>query len=181
MRPLCYAGYFGQLKDLKLEHICCRQLDLKSATCLTSVSLRVIELCSLPCDLVLPSSVKRLEFVGYSLFTKIQAAFVQELLPNLTEVTLGMPCICGNLYTCSMHAEFSSLACVPTLPGSLRHLHVTERFVKRLLDSSAQTCLRRCTGLEHLTWAAHEDPEGELRAWVQAARHVHILDNDPIV
>lgn len=56
---------------------------------------------------------------------------------------------------------------------------MTEQVTKLLLDKSAQTCLRRCTSLEHLT--AHEDPEVELRAWVQASRHVHILDNDPVV
>lgn len=45
--PLCYdlgAGHSGQPKDLKLKHICCRQLDLESALCLTSISLKHIEM-----------------------------------------------------------------------------------------------------------------------------------------
>ena len=129
-------------------------LDLAPTTCLNTLSLRVIDLCSTPCVLELPSSVKCLEFIGYSLFTTKYAGYISHKLPSLTEVTLGLPCLCGAVGTCREHAEFSSLAYVPILPDSLRHLRVIEHFMKSLLDSSAQTCLRRCTGLEHLTLLA---------------------------
>ena len=170
-------GYSGQLKDLKLKIICCSILDLESATCLTSISLINIEACCMPCDLVLPSSVERLEFIGYSLVTR-HAKYVLEGLSSLKQVTLGLPYPCGT-YLCIKHRELISFAHIPTLPGSLCHLRVTDYLMKGLLDRSAKRCLRYCTGLEHLTLPADEDPEEELYAWVKAARHLHVLDNDP--
>ena len=50
--------------------------------------------------------------------------------------------------------------------------------MKELLDESAHRCLRCCTSLEHLTLPANGRPIVNLHAWVKAARHVHVLDND---
>ena len=62
-------GYCGQLKDLTPQDMCCRIVDLESATCLTSISLRGIDCCTF-CELKLPGNVVQLELFCHSLITK---------------------------------------------------------------------------------------------------------------
>ena len=96
-------SYSGELKDLKLQYLHYRTLDLGVATCLTSISLKDIEQPGVSCELSLPSSVMRLEVFGKGLMS--------QRLPNLTHLTLG---------TCPK--------CMPTMPGSLRWLNVTSKY-----------------------------------------------------
>ena len=169
------SGNLVKLKNLKLRDICCRILDFKLATCLTSISLKDIDPLDVPCELMLPSSLGCLEFFGYGLFNR-RVAYILQGLSSLTQVTLGSQAP-GTYSGMFLPENYSSSACMPTLPGSLRHLRVAHLFTKELLDDSAQTCLRYCSALEHLTLPANLSPQGELYAWVKAARHVHVLDN----
>ena len=57
-------GYSGRLKTLKLQDINCSVLDLEVATCLTSISLKAIEMEGVSCKLILPSSVVCLQFLA---------------------------------------------------------------------------------------------------------------------
>lgn len=49
----------------------------------------------------------------------------------------------------------------------------------KLLDGSAQDCLRICTGLEYLILPLGQCPEEETSAWLKGARFVRVSDNDP--
>ena len=124
---------------------------------------------------MLPSSLGCFEFFGYGLFTR-RVEYILQGLSSLTQVALGSQAP-GTFSAMHLPGNYGSSACMPTLPGSLRHLRVTNLFTKELLDDSAQTCLRSCSALEHLTLPANLSPQGELYAWVKAARHVHVLDN----
>ena len=170
-------GYCAQLKDLKLEHICCRMIDLGSARALTSISFTGMESQHILCELILPSMVTLLEFFGTALFDS-HAKYMLKGLSSLAQITLGTrDPRCSYIHREPI-AKLDSFACMPTLPGSLRYLRVMSPSLKKLLDDSAQRCLRFCTSLQHLTLPAYEHPVGKLHAWVKAARHVHILDFD---
>ena len=169
------SDYSGQLKDLTLKHICCNKIDLGLATTLTSISLTDMDSRRMSCELVLPSMVERLEFLGNALITR-DSKYLLQGLSCLRQVTLGHQD--PRHFSGTEELGLSSSACMPTLPGSLRHLRVMTSAVKGLLDHSAQRCLKFCTSLEHLTLPAYEHPMRELHAWVKAARHVHILDNE---
>lgn len=56
---------------------------------------------------------------------------------------------------------------------------MTSNSLKKLLDASAQECLKYCAGLEYLTLPLGQYPKVELYAWVKSARYVRISDNDP--
>ena len=56
-------GYSGQLKDLTLQHMCFRIIDLESATCLTSISLKGVDCCTF-CELKLPAVWYNLSFLA---------------------------------------------------------------------------------------------------------------------
>ena len=166
-------GYSGQLKNLQLRYMHCSMLDLEVATCLTHISLNTIEKQDVSCELILPSSLVRLEFVGKSLTTR-RAKCLLEGLPSLTHLTLGI----GN-FGGSREPELSGSACLPTMPSSLRWFRVTSTSLKKLLDASAQECLKYCAGLEYLTLPLGQYPKGGLYAWVKSARYVRVSDNDP--
>lgn len=190
------GDYSGQLKDLTLQDMCCRTVDLESATCLTSIRLRGIDCCTF-CELKLPSSVVQLKFFGHSLITK-HAHTLLEGLSNLTQVVLGTCEISivyewwsdngsGGLdalshdidYTMGERLGSMAMACLPIMPSSLRWLHVTSLPLKMLLDDSAHKCLGNCVGLEHLILPAYAYPSRQLHAWVKAAPYVRVSDNDP--
>ena len=134
--------YTGQLTELRLDNLPCRELDLGSATDLTSIPLADIDTLSRPCKLSLPDCVKSLNFLGSTLFYS-SAKHCLEELTSLSRLTLGTNDSYGQqqLDTCS---------CMPTLPSSLRFLHVTCCYLERLLDFSAFRCLQACTNSEHL-------------------------------
>ena len=166
-------GYSGQLKDLKLHDCFYHTLDLRTATCLTSICLKNIDQPQLPCELILPDSVVRLEVFGDSLTTR-HAKCLLEVLPSLTHVKLGN----GGSHFGNV-CELSNSACMPTMPGSLQWLSVTSESLKKVLDGSAQDCLRFCTGLEYLILPSGQCPEAELYAWVKDARYVRISEEVP--
>ena len=168
-------GYSGQLKNLQLQDMYCSSLDLAVATCLTSIRIKTIEMQDVICEINLPSSVVRLEFYGTSLTTR-HAMCLLERLPSLTHVTLGDN---GFLKRHMREPELNGSACMPIMPSSLRWFSVTSICFKKLLDLSAQECLKTCTGLEYLMLPFRQYPKGELLAWVKSARYVRISDNDP--
>ena len=148
--------YSGRLKDLKLQDLRYHTLDLGVATCLTSIRLKNIDKPGVSCELILPSRVARLEVFGDSLTIR-HAKRVLEGLPSLTHLTLGT-----SKFDFMNELMFSSSACMPTMPGSLRWLHVTSKAMKNLLDGSAQDYMRFCTGLEHLILPLGQNPQGNL-------------------
>lgn len=168
-------GYSGQLRNLKLQNMYCSTLDLKVATCLTSISLKVIEKKDVSCELILPSSVVRLNFRGnFHTLTTRHAKCLLEGLSCLTQVTLGL-----TKFTNRRRPELNSSACMPTMPSSLLWLSVESNTLKQLLDRCAQDCLRHCLGLEYLILPLSAYPQGALLTWVQAAQYVRVSDNDP--
>ena len=118
------SDYSGQLKDLKLKHICCNRIDLGLATTLTSISLTGMDSRSISCELILPSMVERLEFFGNTLITR-DSKYLLQGLSSLTQVTLGSRDPRHYSFSGTKELGLSSSACMPTLPGSLRHLRVT--------------------------------------------------------
>ena len=168
-------GYSGQLKNLELQNMYCSTLDFAVATSLTSIRLLAIDKQDMSCKLILPSSVVRLEFYGNSLTTMPAKSLLQGL-SRLTHVIVGdLPT--GNLD--ARELEVNGSACMPTMPSSLRWFYVTSTSSKKLLDESAQECLKYCTTLEYLILPLGTYPTGELYAWVKGARYVRISDNDP--
>ena len=165
--------YSGQLKDLKLQDLYYHTVNLGVATCLTSIRLYNIDQPCVPCELTLPSSVVQLEVFCDSL-TMRHAKCLLQGLPSLTHVTLGRSRV-----KCVNEPELSSSACMATMPGSLRWLRVMCNPLKKLLDGSAQDCLRFCTGLEYLILPLDQHAKGELYAWVKDARYVRVSDHDP--
>lgn len=160
------------LTDLKLSNMRCSKIDLGLAEALTSLSLLAMDWGSVSCELILPSTLERFESSCSCLFST-HGKHVLEGLSSLTHVLLQTN---NCTYYEAEEAELHRSEYMPSLPGSLRHLLVMSSDIKRLLDDSAQRCLRFCTSLQHLTLPEDEYPEGELCAWVKAARHVHIVD-----
>ena len=165
-------GYSGQLRNLQLQDMHCSTLDLEVATCLTRISLKSIENQGVSCEPILPSSVVRLEFFGNGLTTR-HAKCLLEGLPSLTHVTLGV-----NKFGHWREPDLKDSACMPTMPSSLRWLSVMSSSLKKLLDESAQECLRRCTDLEQLMLPLLQYPKEQLESWVKDAQHVRVSDND---
>ena len=105
-------GYSGQLNELKLQEMLCTLLDLGVATCLTSISLKNTDRQGVSCELILPVSLVRLEFLGDSLTTWHAKCLLQGL-PSLTHVKLGL-----NRYEFLREPELISSPCMPAVPGS---------------------------------------------------------------
>ena len=163
------------LKDLKLSKLCCSKVGLGPAVAVTSLGLIAMDWNGMSCELILPSTLERLESSCNCLFS-MHGKHVLDGLSSLTHLTIETE---SRSYCEAEEAELHHSEYMPTLPSSLRRLHVMSSDIKKLLDDSAQRCLRFCTSLEHLTLPANEYPEGELHAWVKAAQHVHIVDNGP--
>ena len=144
-------GYSGRLKTLKLQDINCSVLDLQVATCLTSISLKAIEMGGVSCKLILPSSVACLQFFGNCCtLTTGHAKCLLEGLPHLKRITLGL----NKFY--DYHGgrpELNSSVCMPTMPSSLCWLSVKSFSLKQLLDGCAQECLQHCAGLDSKLWS----------------------------
>lgn len=178
------TGYRGQLKDLKLQALCCKTLDVESATQLTRLSLRHIDGICVCCELLLPSSLVCINFCGNSLVSR-HAKKVLAGLYKLTQVTLGNDGMIRGSYDeygfvkPNGEISFYSSACMPTMPSSVCRLHVTTRCMKELLDDCAQECLKNCIDMEHLILPLREYPKGGLYEWVKAAPYVRVSDNDP--
>ena len=169
--------YSGQLTELRLEHLHCSEMDLRSATDLTSITLADIDSFSIPCKLSLPDCVASMQFLGSTLFRPGAQHSLQELT-KLSRLTLGT----NKPDFMSQHARgqqmLDTCTCIPTLPSSLCHLHITCHHLQHLLQFSAHRCLQACTSLAHLTLPGLIY-DGELSAWKKAARHLHCEDKDP--
>ena len=188
-----------QLCDVTLEGFCCSVVDLSGFASLTSVSLSRLDTPELPCKLVLPERVQSFSFCGTSLFVTAGNQCLLADLNCLTQLVLDPGKEDLEFMDRGVFVG-QQLLHLPQLPGSLRHLHLkgppsnlstasNDRYRNLFLrdmdtappqvyiDVCDWQCLTGCTNLERLTLPLGYKLSGGLYAWVQAARHVHTVQD----
>ena len=188
-----------QLCDITLEGFCCSGVDLSGFASLTSVSLSRLDTPELPCKLVLPERVQSFSFCGTSLFVTAGNQCLLADLNCLTQLVLDPGKEDLEFMDRGVFVG-QQLLHLPQLPGSLRHLHLkgppsnlstasNDRYRNLFLrdmdtappqvyiDVCDWQCLTGCTNLERLTLPLGYKLSGGLYAWVQAARHVHTVQD----
>ena len=181
------AGVGNQLKALVLAGIWFTVVDLSFTTTLSTVSLITIDSCNQLCQLALPSSLQSLTFFGESLFGIEVNEGQLTPLSHFTRLTLGVDGPNGGCAPQRALASPAGVVRLPLLPSSLRHLHLWADEMNYMFDFDHLPgqpfvdycdwhCLDPCTNLERLTLPTCYSLKGHLKAFVQSARHLHIVE-----
>ncbi len=181
------AGVGNQLKALVLDGIWSTVVDLSFTTSLSTVSLITIDSCNQLCQLALPSSLQSLACFGESLFGIEVNEGQLAPLSHLTRLTLGVDGPNGGCASQRALASPAGVVRLPLLPTSLRHLHLWADESDYIFDFDYVPgqpfvnfcdwhCLDPCTNLERLTVPTCYSLKGQLKAFVQSARHLHIVE-----
>ena len=159
------------LQEFYLHGIPCSEVDLGESS-LIEIGLSYIDHDRLLCKLSLPSSTQSFHFCGHSLYCAEAQTSLQHL-SSLSDLVLGS----AELF--AGRSQKLGLACLPKLPASLRHFSVTCGDLFVLLCAAAVECLSSCSNLEHLKLpqgcSLDAPEEGDLHAWVKAARFLHTV------
>ena len=102
-------------------------------------------------------------------------------LSHLTRLTLGVDGPDGGCASQHALASPAGVVSLPLLLGSLRHLHLWADELDHVpeqpfVDYCDWHCLDPCTNLERLTLPTCYSLKGQLKAFVQSARHLHIVE-----
>lgn len=181
------AGVGTRLQTLVLDDLFCTVVDFSFTTSLFTVSLITVDSCNQPCQLGLPSSLQSLKFVGDSLFGIEVNEGQLASLSHLTRLALGVGGPNGRVASQRALGSPAGVVRLPRLPSSLRHLHLWAHelnyhydcdYVRGhpFVDYCDWHCLDPCTNLERLTLPTCYSLKGHLKAFVQSARHLHIVE-----
>ncbi len=180
-------GVGTQLKALVLDDIWCTVVDLSFTTSLSTITLITVDSCNQVCQLGFPSSLQSLTFIGDSMFgTEVNEGQLAPL-SRLTRLSLGVDGPNGGCASQRALASPAGVVRLPLLPSSLRHLHLwADKFNyiydfdyvlgQPFVDYCDWHCLDPCTNLERLTLPTCYSLKGQLKAFVQSARHLHIVE-----
>ncbi len=99
----------------------------------------------------------------------------------MTRLTLGLDGPDGGCASQHALASPAGVVSLPLLPGSLRHLHLWADELDHIpeqpfVDYCDWHCLDPCTNLERPTLPTCYSLKGQLKAFVQSARHLHIVE-----
>lgn len=162
-----------QLKELELIGITCRDLDFGDVLTLTRLVLHRVDHMAHLAILVLPHTLRQLDFKGSSLFG-IQS-YPSGASVDLSQSLQDLTCL-TELKLSPIRSAYLSIAWQPSLPlfpVSLRYLAVQNW---HFVDTCDWSGLKVCQQLERLTLPGGYKHTPVLDSFLSTARHLHIVD-----
>ena len=162
----------ARLTDLHLESFPCKELDFSRSPSLTSLELITVDSPGVTAafELLLPPLMQTFVFTGSYLLKPTSKLFMKDC-KHLTKLVLRTR-IQYEAFSWHCHNE------LPVLPSTLLHLELDANDWIKQCDWH---CLDACSNLERLTlpnrsYVSGDASSAQLKAWVAAARHLHVLD-----